>query len=97
MFLYLPIHPAVQMLDNPNLSYDMWPERFQVTSIGVSAATQQAWRMSEPGIVHLDRRLDYKLVRESLRHGLWRPQPLEARPGDDPELLAGDLAAFTPS
>lgn len=81
----------------PNLVDEMWADRYQVTSLGVSAATLLASELTGPGIVPFDPRLDQSLLALAERRGLLRLRPLEARPGEDPAALRADLDAFRPS
>ncbi|MEQ8276744.1 MAG: hypothetical protein RMA76_26880 [Deltaproteobacteria bacterium] len=80
----------------PNLTDDMWADRFQVTSIGITACTLQCMDLDRPGIVPFDPELDAKLIRAAETTGLLAPRPLDARDGDDPVALRRDLDSFTP-
>jgi hypothetical protein len=88
---------SLLLIDNPNLSRDMWVDRFQSTSLGVSGAVQQAWYQSGPDVQPLHHGLDLRLVRLLARHGTFRIRPLEARNGEDPAALVADLQSFKPS
>ncbi|MBK6689518.1 MAG: hypothetical protein IPG45_33955 [Deltaproteobacteria bacterium] len=81
----------------PNLVDEMWADRYQVTSLGVSGATLLASELTEPGIVPFDPQLDHGLIALAERRGLLQLRPLEARPGEDPADLRADLDAFRPS
>ena len=81
----------------PNLVDEMWADRYQVTSLGVSAATLLASELKEPGIVPFDPQLDADLVALAERRGLLGRRPLEARPGEDAAALTADLDSFRPS
>lgn len=81
----------------PNLVDEMWADRYQMTSLGISAATLMAARLTKPGVVPFDPVVDEGLLSIAATTGLLRLRPLEARPGEDAEALRRDLEAFTPT
>lgn len=81
----------------PNLVDEMWGDRYQLTSMGVSAAALQAAELTEPGIKKFDPQLDRALLEAAERSGLFELRPLDARPGENQRDLLADLRAFTPS
>lgn len=81
----------------PNLVDEMWGDRYQLTSMGVSAAALQAAELTEPGIKKFDPQLDRALLDAAERSGLFELRPLDARPGENQRELLADLHAFTPT
>ncbi len=78
----------------PNLASPMWHDRFQVTSLGVSAAFLQATKLDKPGVDPLDRKLDRAVVRAAHRAGVFEVRALEPREGETQAELEADLEAF---
>jgi hypothetical protein len=81
----------------PNLVDEMWGDRYQLTSMGVSAAALQTAELTAPGIVKFDPQVDADLLAAAEHAGLFALRPLEARPGENARDLLEDLRAFRSS
>jgi hypothetical protein len=79
----------------PNLVDEMWGDRYQLTSMGVSAAALQAAELTKPGIAAFDPKLDRDLIDAAKRAGLFDLRALDARPGENARDLLADLRSFT--